>query len=362
MSLASGCYQVQVSHQIDDPEWDAFLAATPSGSYQQTGLWARAKSFVRVRSVRIVIKHLGTIVAGAQMLIRPFPLLGGIGYVQRGPVVDREHSGLGKLIIEELHRLAREEGVRCLAVQAPSGGEILAAQMLEWGFYQSSTSLAPVATILINLGQDLDAIMAAMRKTTRYDIRSGEKKGITVRLGTEDDLSAFYRLAQSTGERNNFSTEPVEYYRHVWRVLAPSHNLKLFLAEVNGEPVSATMMIAFGDSVTFWRSGWSGSHREYHPNEVIQWNAIKWARSDGYGYYDLGGIGPCTAAILIRGDPLPDSPGYRAHLFKTGFGGQVALFPAASVYLYNRLAGWLYRVAWQRKMLLPLMNRVVTRF
>jgi len=261
-----------------------------------------------------------------------------------------------------LHRASREEGVCCLAVQAPGYHEALATQVLGWESCPNSFALAPVATLLVNLSKDLDAIMAGMRKTTRYDIRSGKKKGVVVRVGTEEDLSVFHRLALKTGERQKFSTEPLEYYRHLWRVLAASDHVKLFLAEANGEPISAAIVIAFGDSVTFWRIGWSGSHAGFHSNEAVQWAAIKWAKEQGYSFYDMGGIGPRTATLLQRGEALPDTPGYRAYLFKIGFGGEVVVFPRASLYVYNPLLRWSYRLARQRTASFPVINRVIKLF
>lgn len=360
--LVNSDYQVQFSDRMDDPDWDAFLKSAPGGSYQQTCFWAQAKSFFRFRPARVVIKHGETIVAGAQMLIRRWRPLGAIGYVTRGPVVAREHSNAANLVFEGMHRIARQEGVRCLAVQLPPANDLLSAHVSGWETCPDSFALAPVATLEVSLKPELPAILAGMRKSTRYSIRSGEKKGVGVRLGTEHDLGAFHQLALNTGARQNFSTEPLEYFRHLWRVLAPSQNLQLFLAEVNGETVSAAMMIAFGDAVTFWRNGWSGSHAEYHPNEALQWAAIKWAKEQGYAFYDLGGIGPQTAALLQRGEPLPDAPGYRAYLFKIGFGGDVAVFPKASLYVYSPVLRWFYRAAWQRPKSFSIVTRVMSLF
>jgi len=362
ISLVNRDYRVQLSDRLNDPDWDAFLKTVPGGSYQQTSLWARAKSFFRLRPARIVIKHGEIIVGGAQVLIRRMSPLGAVGYVTRGPVIASGHSALAGAIIEELHRLARKERIRCLAVQLPAGDDVLTSQMSEWEACPDSLSLAPVATVRVDLSQDLDAITSGMRKTTRYCVRSGAKKGVMVRLGTENDLDSFHRLALITGERQEFSTEPLEYYRHIWRALAPGNNLKLFLAEVNGEAVSAAIMIAFGDSVTFWRSGWSGSHDGHHPNEAVQWAAIKWARENGYRWYDLGGIGPRTAVILQRREALPDLPEYRAYLFKIGFGGEVAVFPKASLYVYSPLLRWFYRRARQTNSASPMVTRVIRLF
>ena len=68
---------MEVSERLDDPEWDAFLAATPGGTYQQqTSLWARTKTFVGFRARRIVARREGRVVGGMQILVRRFPVFG----------------------------------------------------------------------------------------------------------------------------------------------------------------------------------------------------------------------------------------------------------------------------------------------
>jgi hypothetical protein len=76
----------------------------------------------------------------------------------------------------------------------------------------------------------------------------------------------------------------------------------------------------------------------------------------------LGGIGPRTAALFQRGEALPDAPGYRAQLFKIGFGGEVALFPKASLYVYSPLLRCAYEAVQQKRALSRVFNGAMKLF
>ena len=85
-AVVNGDYQLRVAHETEDPAWDTFLAETPGGHHVQTSLWAQVRAAAGWRAVRVVARRGDGIVAGAQVLIRPLPLVGAIGYVPRGPL------------------------------------------------------------------------------------------------------------------------------------------------------------------------------------------------------------------------------------------------------------------------------------
>lgn len=354
MKLRAAPCEVQLSTGIEDPEWDAFLMASPCGHYPQSSLWAQAKSRLGFRVARFVLKKESAIIAGAQILIRRVPVLGRVAYLPDGPVVPSGRLQLGRTLCERLRQFAKSERIRFVVVQPPPGGDDLAVALHNFGFTLPYYDLCPSGTLLIDLANDLGAIMAAMRKTTRYDIRAGERKGTVVREGGEGDLPVFYELHRRTGQRQGFKIYSETYFSNVWRIFAPGKHIKLFLAEVGGEPVSAFLVIAFGERATFWKNGWSGRRAECHPNEVAQWRAIQWAKSGGYRYYDFGGITPDCAQRLLRGEALPDTPWYRQFSYKIGFGGYPVLAPQASAFAGNRLLRCGYQTAWNSKGRLPL--------
>ncbi len=359
--VVSASYRTHASTATDDPAWDAFLAATPGGDYLQTSLWAQVKAPFGWRAVRLVVTQDERIVAGAQLLIRPLPLVGAVGYAPRGPLIAVDDPELTRLVLDELHRVAKGHRVQYLMVQPPSNGITLAQQLPHWGFRPSPIIMAPIATIRFDLSLEPDDLLARMRKKTRQHIRNGLRAGVTVREGTETDLQTFYRLHVATSERQNFLPYPETYFSGMWRVLRPHGYVRVFLAEYQEEVVSALVVLVFRDTVYTLAIGWSGRHARAMPNEVLYWSAILWAKAQGYRYCDFTWIDPRIARAVLDGEVLPDCLRHTATFFKLGFGGQVTLFPGGYDYVYNPLLRSIYRVVGRLIYQLPVVRNVLNR-
>jgi len=351
-------YQVAVSHDTIDRDWDAFLAHTPGGHHTQSSLWAQAKTLLGWRVARVVASRAGQIVAGAQLLLRPLPLFGAIGYVPRGPVLALDDARLAELVLGTVDRIARMHRVQYLVVQPAAGGEPVAQRLQAAGFQASSLEVTPTATVLIDLATPPDDLLAEMHGKTRYNIRLGQRKGMTVREGAERDLHTFYQLLLATGQRQQFTTYSEDYFMQMWRLLSPRGHMQLFLAEYAGEAVAGLLAIAFGNTVTYWRGGWSGQHGKLHPNEVMHWVAMTWAQSQGYRYYDLEGIDPQLAEAIVDGRCSPDALPRSLTSFKVGFGGQVELLPKCYEYVYNPLLRWSYARLFPKIAHWPLVAKI----
>lgn len=322
-------------HDIDAHGWNAFLARTPGGSYQQTSLWGLAKLAGGYRARRFVLDDGNAIVGGVQLLIRPLPLGGSIAYVPLGPVVGSASPDVVDDLIARIHWIAVQHKITYLAVQAPRGQEALTAKLQAFGFSPSLVDVAPNASVLLDLSQSLDTILSKMHKTTRYDIRAAQRKGITVREGSQNDLGVFRQLLLATATRQEFRTLNEKYLSEVWRLFSPGEHIKMFVAEFERKPVSAILAMAFGDTATYWKGGWSGQHGNRYPNEALQWTAIRWAKAQGYRYYDLGGIPRALAKAVLAGESVRNQGNHSVGFYKLGFGGQVELFPEALSYVYS---------------------------
>lgn len=358
-------YRVQISQKGEDAAWDAFLAQTPEGHHVQSSAWAQVKASLGWRPVRIIITQADNIVAGAQVLMRPLPLIGAIGYVSKGPVIALDDPGLTTLVINQLKKLARKFRIQHLTLQPPGGNGHLVQGLSEQGFRPSTAELAPPATLLLDLSKDQDALEAEMNRKTRYNVRLSGRKGITVRDGDESDLVTYYKILASTGERQNFSPYPEKYFTEMWRILKPRGWIKLFLAEFENEVVSAQLAVPFGDTMINKLSVWSGQHGSRRPNEALQWAAITWAKSQGYRFYDFEGIKPAAARAVLRQEAIPESLKQSVTSFKLGFGGEVTIFPEAYDYVYNPLLRWAYTEIFprleDRRMVKRILKRIRTQ-
>jgi peptidoglycan pentaglycine glycine transferase (the first glycine) len=337
---------VRLSSETEDSEWDAFLAQTRGGHHLQTSLWGQIKGVLGWRTVRTIVSQGGRIVAGGQMLVRRLPLAGAIGYVPRGPLFAFDDPLLIPLVIDTMHQVAKAHRIRCLLVQPPCNGGSLARQLLASGFQRSAIAIAPPSTVLLDLTQDHDTILAKMKPKTRYNLRLGQRQPIVVREGTATDLPAFHHLLAATGQRQGFSPPAEDYFASMWRILRPHGYINLFLAERAGEPLSGFLVIPFGDTVIYKRGAWSGHYHDLRPNEVLHWTIINWAKARGYRYYDFEGIDPTAARALLEGAPLPDSLTASVTRFKLGFGGRITFFPETYQYIYNTFLRWAYHTVY----------------
>lgn len=334
-----------------DAEWDAFVAAHPRGSILQTTNWARLKSRFGWSSRRVWMRRDGRLVAGAQVLFRSVALgIVKLGYIPHGPLVDWHDAEQVEVLFNHIDQAAYERGAGMLKLEPRIWQDEMRIE--EWtalygrhGCVPSPDTIQPPRTVTIDLTPAEDELLARMKQKTRYNIRLAEKKGVTVREGTADDLPAFIRLMQITGRRDQFGIHDPAYYRTAYELFAP-RDAALWLAEFEGRPLAGVMVFASGRSAAYLYGASSDEERQRMPAYAAQWAAIRWAKARGCTTYDMWGIPDAgeeelEANFTERQDGL--WPVYR---FKRGFGGEIRRTVGAADRVYNPMLHRLY--AWQR--------------
>jgi peptidoglycan pentaglycine glycine transferase (the first glycine) len=336
---------VDVSRAPLDPDWDAFVDSAPGGHHLQTSLWAQVKARHGWKPVRLRVQRDGEFVGGAQLLVRRMRL-GAIGYCPRGPLLCDNDPATLRAFLDGLARMARRERILYVKVQPPVGRGDMEPILREAGFVASDMQASPAATVRVDLGRSADEILASMRAATRKNIRKATRKGIVVRAAGASGLTAFGELLAETSRRQRFAPYPEEYAAEVVRQFGEGDRAELLLAEHDGEVLSGVMIVGYGDTVVYTLGGWSGGRTTgLHPNELVHWSAMQWAREHGYRYYDLYGIDRSAARAVLAGEELPGS-GHRGFThFKLGFGGEVTLDPSTYDRSFQRLLVWPARIA-----------------
>jgi peptidoglycan pentaglycine glycine transferase (the first glycine) len=322
---------------VGDAEWDAWVAATPGGHHLQTSGWARVKAGAGWRVERVAVRDGAGIVAGCQLLVRALPVYGAIAYAPRAPLVAGRDPVALDVLLAALRERARARRILFAKLQPPIDREDLPAQLLARGLIASSLHTAPVASVRIDLqGRDDDALLADMRQTTRRRIRQATRADVQVRAGDDRDLEVLQRLLDATARRQGFAPYPEAYYREVWGAFAPDR-AQLLVAEHEGRPLSAALLIAFGDTVLYKIGAWGGAE-DAPPgvNELMHWTAIRRARDAGHRFYDFEGI-PEDVARAARAGERPPADGVA--FFKLGFGGEAVLYPGTYDLAFGRVSG-----------------------
>jgi peptidoglycan pentaglycine glycine transferase (the first glycine) len=316
---------VRVQHISDAERWNEAVGNL-NGGFLQSWQWGEFKALHGWAAIRLLASRNNAPSAGAQVLIKsmgPASVL----YIPRGPVIrDQDPEALSALTIAidalaEQHRavIAFAEPDSSLGRGMPPHGK------LAW--QPSSVELQPLRTIKVRVDRDDDDILAAMKNKSRYNVRLAGRRGVTVRNGDISEIALFYELLQETSDRDAFGIHSVEYYADMLGIFEDS--AALLLAEYEGELAAGAIVLKHGTEAIYMFGASSRAYQRHMPTHLLQFEAMKWARSHGCTWYDLWGI-PSTdePPNEAQSDDLNVRSGlWGVYRFKQGFGGEVFTYP-----------------------------------
>jgi lipid II:glycine glycyltransferase (peptidoglycan interpeptide bridge formation enzyme) len=336
-------------------EWHEILKSLPDPHVLQTWDWGEFKrattGWTPERWVfRREVDGSEKIVAAANVLTRAlWKLPISVMYVPKGPIVRWEDPFARAGVLSQLEKLARRNHAIFVKIDPdvpvafgePDSeedrpnptGRVLKGEMQARSWKESDEQIQFRNTIQLDLTQPEDDILMGMKQKTRYNVRLAGRKGVTVREGTPDDLEMLYDLYVETGVRGDFVVRPENYYRRAWGDFMRANMAKAFIAEYEGQPLAHLILFHFGERAWYFYGASSDAHRDRMPTYLLQWEAMKWAKAQGYRTYDFWGA-PNTFT--------EDDPMWGVYRFKEGFGGQVVRTVGAWDYATARLTYGLY--------------------
>jgi lipid II:glycine glycyltransferase (peptidoglycan interpeptide bridge formation enzyme) len=328
--------------------WDDLVAATPRGHLLQSWAWGELKSRFGWRVQRVAVDG-----ALAQVLFRSLPGgLGAIAYVPKGPPVDFGDTVSFEALLDAIRPLARKERALCLKIEPDLEDDpALAERLSALGFRPSPQVIQPRRTILVDLTADRDELLRRMKQKTRYNVRLAARKGVTVRAGSEVDLDSFYALMETTARRDGFGIHTRAYYEAAHQFFVQAGHGQLLLAEYEGQLLAGLVVLGLGGSRTacYMYGASSDEHRNLMPTYLLQWEAMLWAKEQGFQEYDLWGVPDEDEATLEAGFTKRYDGLWGVYRFKRGFGGRLVRTAGAWDLIYAPLRYRLYSaaVAWR---------------
>lgn len=334
-------YVLRSFPQGQQDQWDAFIAACPSGHFLQSWGWGELKASAGWHPLRLALwdTEQGKMVAAAQVLRRTvagIPLRAGhLAYIPKGPAFDRsgEAASIACAFFSQLNMLLPGQGALALqvepaqAVDSPERDTI--SMSMDALHFRPARAIQPLRTILLDLSPAEDSLLTQMKEKWRYNIRLAGRKGVCVRVArTVEDVHAWYNLLQATGIRDRFGIHTIDYYLRAWQIFAPRNQARLFLADHDGQLLAGIFVGLMAKQAIYLYGASSSEQRQLMPNHLLQWEAIRWAKSEGATSYDFWGI-PETDH-----ESEPMAGVYR---FKNGWGGRIVRFPGNFEYIYRPL-------------------------
>jgi lipid II:glycine glycyltransferase (peptidoglycan interpeptide bridge formation enzyme) len=335
----------------DRTEWNSVLASLSTSHILQSWEWGQFKSRWGWTPRYVLFEDGGRPRAAALILRRMLPRLGlRILYVPKGPALDDNDGPLVDTVLAELEAVARRERAIFIKIdpdietpspslpqtwgRAQGGGVISLLTQRGWRF--SAEQIQFRNTMLLNLAPSEEELLAAMKPKTRYNIRLASKKGVSVRAGNTGDIETLYAMYAKTAKRDGFIIRPLDYYRDAWTTFIEAGLAQPLIAEVNGEPVAGLLLFRFGERAWYMYGMSRDAHRDKMPNHLLQWEAIRWAKSNGCAIYDLWG----APDELNQSDPM-----WGVYRFKEGFNGKFTAYIGAWDFATSKFWYWVYSVA-----------------
>lgn len=341
--------------QIDSAgRWHDILHSLPVAHPLQSWVWGQFKSRWGWSMQALALPRESGDYAAAALVLRrrlgglPFSFL----YLPKGPLFAHDDAGLRERVLDDLQALARRERAIFVKIDPdvvrsrglePEQLDPVGAAWLEslrtrgWRFSNDQVQFRN--TVLLNLEQDEESLLAAMKSKTRYNIRLAARKEVQVRQVGPEAFPTIVEMYATTAERNEFGIRPPAYYLDAWQSLYDAGMAQPFLAEHCGSPLAAVIVVRFGPLALYMYGASNERERNRMPAYLLQWEAIRWARAQGCRTYDFWG----APDAFVESDPL-----WGVWRFKSGFEGEVVRHIGAWDYPARPLWYWLFHVALPR--------------
>lgn len=296
-------------------DWDYRVREWPAANLLQSFAWGEVQGRAGWDIHRLEIPTTeGLLPLSAQVTGSGVPGFSRI-YVPRGPVCAASDIAAFEAVALALTELGEKVRAAVLEVEVPwSADEIPPGH--PWLGWAAARPRQPLATVMVDLRPQPEAILGQFREKTRYNVRLAQRRGVVI--NEEATLAQLIACVEATEARQRIHLPSPEHLELVAEKLGRA--ARILTAEVDGEVVAAILTAAFAEEATYLYGGATGRHRERMPNQLLQWRAMLRARDEGGHHYDLWGIPE---------NDDPQHPWRGLAQFKLGFGGEQVRYAGA---------------------------------
>jgi len=163
---------------------------------------------------------------------------------------------------------------------------------------------------VINLNKDYSM---SYRKGHKSEIKKAEKKGLTFREATQDDLEAYYSMHLEVCARSSIMAHPKSYFAFIFGEILQKKLCYIGCALMNDVPIAIINYAVFKNFAAYWTGACFDAAYQVGANHFLHNCMLKKIKEAGVDRIDMGEILPHHASLKIQG----------LSNFKSGFGGEI---------------------------------------
>jgi FemAB-related protein (PEP-CTERM system-associated) len=272
--------QVQVV-AAPSPDWDRFVESRPDAVLGHAGAWAHvlrdgyglAPLYLEARESDGGLTGVLPLVLFRSLRWRrelvSLPFLDASGILARSP-------GVETALLEATLGLAREKGARAVEIRRPAP-------------HAAAPNQAPPnrVCLVLPLAAEEEEQWRALPAKVRNQTRKSQREGLRIASGPPDLLRrGFYEVFRANMRDLGSPVHAERFFEAAARRFGS--RLRFVVASLGERPVGGLVAIRFGATVSVPWASTLRSERSRCPNNLIYWEALRWAVEQGAGEFDFG--------------------------------------------------------------------------
>lgn len=301
---------VEVQSEVNEDEWDHMLTKSKHATGFQSAYFFKPNQiaygskpiFIKVldTSGEIVgqlsaiinvkeIRHVSN--SFSKMLIDRFNFGSNLQW-KHGPVIHDHvnHKEISSQILSTIEQICKKNKIELVKGTTPP----LDQNFTENYFKNFGYLVTSWKNYVIKLPEDPNSHFASLHNKIRYDVRKGEKNGLTFEIAKNiNEINEFGMLKY--GKRQDdpelVINEGKIGIETAWDYHFKKGLRKLFLVRLNGKLIGGINALVFNDIVCH-TTVVNSSQKNLQGGSFLTWNSIKWAIENEHVCLDLGGVNP----------------------------------------------------------------------
>jgi serine/alanine adding enzyme len=275
---------------VDEARWDAYVESHVHARGYHLIAWRRIIEQSFGHPTHYLMAESGGRITGVLPAVRlRSPLFGdfliSLPFVNYGGAC-ADDDGAVRQLMQALADLGREKGVDHVEIRTETS--------TDYGLRARSAK--------VSMRKQLPATAEEMSKAfpakLRSQIKRAQQEMMTVRIGREAELDAFYRVFSINMRDLGTPVYARSFFAAVLRSLPDSSWIcTVWLGDV---PVAAGFLVGYRDTLEI---PWASSLRQYNkrsPNMLLYWSVLKFAVERGYATFDFGRSSPDSGTYRFK--------------------------------------------------------------
>ncbi len=306
--------EITIKSIEDKKEWEDFLRQHEEANFLQSWYWGEFHEKFGKKIQRSGFYQNNNLI-GVTLSIVEHAKRGKYLTIPGGPVIDWKNKKLVNLAFSEMKKIAMANSCSFVRIRP----QLLENEFSLNLFKQQNCRKAPMhltadLTSQLDITKTEEELLANMRKGTRYEIRKAEKLGIKVTTSKdEEQIKPFYEWQLQTAKRQNFVPFSYDFFSAQFRVFFKIDKALIFTSTYEDKILAQAFIIFYNSEAVYHYGVSTEDGRKYPGAYLLQWEAIKEAKSRGIKKYNFWGVAPI------------DDKDHRfagVSLFKRGYGGE----------------------------------------